>query len=161
TPGGVVRKRLREHSVSRRDPDLMLYSFDYPPNDGGISRLCGELAGQWSASAGARLVLTQRAANAAGPVPPQLTEIRVGKCRPRREWTSFQILKRYQDVPVISAIWYPEGLIATLAGTRPRIVLAHGTELTPARSLWRRAIWRHLQRWTLEAADLVVANSEF
>ncbi len=152
--------------MKQRDLDLLIFSFDYPPNDGGISRLCGELASQCSTNADAALVLTQRPSDSAGVTPPQImpppiTEIRVTNRRPLREWESLQILREYKEVPVISAIWYPEGLIATLAGVRPRIILAHGTELTPTRSLWRRAAWRKLQRWVLEAADLVVANSEY
>jgi phosphatidylinositol alpha-1,6-mannosyltransferase len=140
---------------------MLIYSFDYPPNDGGISRLCYELARQWGAAGGDTLVLTQASPAQESPRPPQVREIRTTAQRPRREWESFRTLVRQRSVPVICGIWYPEGLIATLARVRPRIILAHGTELMPRPSQWRRTLWSRLQRWTLASADLVIANSEY
>jgi phosphatidylinositol alpha-1,6-mannosyltransferase len=52
-------------------------------------------------------------------------------------------------------------LVATLAGVRPRAILAHGAELLPAEERWRRPLWEKLQRRVLESADLVIANSEY
>jgi len=147
--------------VKQHDPKLLIYSFDYPPNDGGISRLCCELAREYGANGDDALVLTQASTAPAGPRPPQVGEIRTSARRPRREWDSYRALVQRRSVPVICGIWYPEGLIATLAGVRPRIILAHGTELLPRRSHWRCKLWSRLQRWTLASADLVIANSEY
>jgi phosphatidylinositol alpha-1,6-mannosyltransferase len=58
-------------------------------------------------------------------------------------------------------LWYPDGLLAQVAGARPRVILAHGSELMPSKARWRRDIWRRLLRRVCEAADLVVANSEY
>jgi phosphatidylinositol alpha-1,6-mannosyltransferase len=52
-------------------------------------------------------------------------------------------------------------LIAHLAGVRPLVVLAHGAELLPPVDRWRRPFWNALQRFVLENADLVIANSEY
>jgi hypothetical protein len=54
-----------------------------------------------------------------------------------------------------------EGLIATLAGLRPRVLLAHGAELMPVSSPLREPVLSRLRRWTCESADLIVANSEY
>jgi len=52
-------------------------------------------------------------------------------------------------------------LIAYLAGVRPLVILAHGAELLPPVSRWRRSLWSALQRLVLESANLVIANSEY
>jgi phosphatidylinositol alpha-1,6-mannosyltransferase len=58
-------------------------------------------------------------------------------------------------------VWYPDGLLAQAAGARPRVILAHGSELMPSTARWRREIWRRMLRRVCESADLVVANSEY
>ncbi len=61
----------------------------------------------------------------------------------------------------ICGVWFPEGLIAYLAGVRPLVILAHGAELLPPVNRWRRPLWKFLQRLVLEKASLVIANSEY
>jgi phosphatidylinositol alpha-1,6-mannosyltransferase len=58
-------------------------------------------------------------------------------------------------------VWYTDGLLAQAAGARPRVILAHGSELMPTTAWWRREIWRRMLRSFCESADLVVANSEY
>jgi phosphatidylinositol alpha-1,6-mannosyltransferase len=41
------------------------------------------------------------------------------------------------------------------------VILAHGSELMPTRSSWRRGVWNLLLRRVCEAADVVVANSAY
>lgn len=137
---------------------MMVFTFDYPPNEGGVSRLCGEIArglGTWSTLDG---VLTQQRQDAPGSVYPVGTEVPWG--RPRRELAAWAHLRR-SSAGVLAGIWYPEGLVAWLARSKPLVILAHGLELRPARSRWRRSLWRMLCRRVLTAADLVVANSEY
>jgi phosphatidyl-myo-inositol dimannoside synthase len=91
-----------------------------------------------------------------------LPEVRVTSKRPLREWRAFQCLqKQWRNTPVICGVWYPEGLIAYLAGMRPLVILAHGAELLPTVDRWRRPLWRALQRQVLESASLVIANSDY
>jgi phosphatidylinositol alpha-1,6-mannosyltransferase len=147
--------------MSHSDLSLLLYSFDYPPNDGGIARLCGELARESSRNMDGVGVLTQTAARPGAPPRPQIDEMTVTARRPGREWASFRMLRRHRSAAVVSGIWYPEGVVAAMAGVKPHVILAHGSELMPPHSHWRREAWRMLQRWTLTSADLVVANSEY
>jgi phosphatidylinositol alpha-1,6-mannosyltransferase len=142
---------------------MILHSFDYPPNHGGISRLCAELAiGLNRRGAGVR-ILGQVADVAGGSSIPALLEDRVTSRRPWREWQALRHLWRSRSdrSAVLCGIWYPEGLLATLAGVRPRVIMAHGSELMPPRSRWRRGLWRRLQWLVLGSADLVLANSEY
>ena len=136
-----------------------LFSFDFPPLDGGIARLCSELAAGLSRRGLPVNVLSQQPGDERDA---NCTAIRVTRHRPFRELSAFrQLLKRRGQGPVICGLWYPEGLLATLAGAGPRIVLAHGSELMPTRSAWRRGLWRRLMRWTLSNAALVAANSRY
>jgi phosphatidylinositol alpha-1,6-mannosyltransferase len=144
-------------------PFPLLFSFDYPPNDGGISRLCGEIVTAWNRRGTGVHVLAQRMGARVGATPvPRVPEVRVAANRPWREFNAFQVLRRTGTGNlVVSGIWYPEGLLALLAGARPLVILAHGSELMPTRERWRRRIWRELLRYVCESADLIVANSEY
>jgi phosphatidylinositol alpha-1,6-mannosyltransferase len=147
------------------DPDesLLIHSFDYPPNDGGISRLCAEIAGEYAQKPAGACVLTQRTPTRGGAtIAPHVPEIRLTARRPLREWQALRALHRSgRGRPVIAGIWYPEGLLVMLAGVRPLVILAYGSELMPTPSRVRRALWRRLQRHVLTAADLVIACSEY
>ena len=145
-----------------KSSSMILHSFDYPPNHGGVSRLCAEIAtGMDRMGEGVR-VLTQSSGIAKGSRVPEVSEVRV---TPRRPWRELQALNLLREggrgQPVVCGAWYPEGLIATLAAARPRVILAHGSELLPTRSRWRRGLWQRLQRNVLTSADLVVTNSEY
>jgi len=137
---------------------VTLFSFDYPPLSGGVSRLCAELAAGLSRRGAAVTAIAQ--AGEDGPAGP--AEVRVTRARPWREMAALRALRRRpRGAPVISGIWYPEGVLAGLARSRPHVVLAHGAELLPTRSRLRRNLWRRLLARTLRGADLVVANSAY
>ena len=93
---------------------------------------------------------------------PPAQETRVTRRRPWSELAALRELRRTGRLAaVICGVWYPEGLLATLAGVRPRVILAHGLELRPTRARWRRRLWRVLMGLVLRRADLVVANSNY
>jgi phosphatidyl-myo-inositol dimannoside synthase len=164
------RKSFRgsSHTSSMKTNDqgeLLLFAFEYPPFSGGIARLCGEIGETWSRDGANASVLTQ---NGEGPISDAgLPQVRVDSRRPIREWRAFQWLRNHiRNTPAfhkttICGVWYPEGLIAYLAGVRPLVILAHGAELLPTVDYWRRPLWNALQRLVLENADLVIANSEY
>jgi phosphatidylinositol alpha-1,6-mannosyltransferase len=146
-------------SVNNQD-ELLLFAFEYPPVSGGIARLCAEIGSGLARNQVNGRVLTQDC------TPPVhcagLPEVRVNSKRPLREWRAFQWLrKQRRKTPIVCGIWYPEGLIAYLAGIRPLVILAHGAELLPTVGRWRRPLWKALQRRVLESASLVIANSEY
>lgn len=140
---------------------LEIFSFDYPPNDGGISRLCAEVASGLAANRSNVRVLTQSLTKTGNNIP-NLPEHRVAASRPSRELAAWWYLLRHRRVePVIAGTWYPEGLIAMLACRRRLVILAHGGELMPPPQRWRRFAWAWLQQRVLSRADLVIANSAF
>jgi phosphatidylinositol alpha-1,6-mannosyltransferase len=146
-------------SVSNEN-QFLLFAFEYPPVSGGISRLCAEIGTGLKRDQVNGCVLTQDCSESVHN--DGLPEVRVTSKRPVREWRAFQWLrKQRRDTPVICGVWYPEGLIAYLAGMRPLVVLAHGAELLPTVDRWRRPLWKALQRRVLESASLVIANSEY
>ena len=142
--------------------DILLLSYDYPPGDGGIARLCSEIASGW-ARAGADVQVIAPAPGKGTPMPPLgIRETRLSRRRPWWEWNSYQALRRrICRGPVICGLWYPDGLLAQLAGVKPRVILAHGFELMPTKPRWRREIWRWMLQCVCESADLVIANSEY
>jgi phosphatidylinositol alpha-1,6-mannosyltransferase len=140
--------------------ELLLFAFEYPPVSGGIARLCSEIGKILGGDRGTVHVLTQDG-EAFTPYSA-LPTTRVTGRRPWREWRAFRWLKQHWgSAPVLCGIWYPEGLIAYLAGVRPLVILAHGAELLPPIHRWRRPFWIALQRYVLEGANLVIANSEY
>jgi phosphatidylinositol alpha-1,6-mannosyltransferase len=147
-----------------RQREMLLFTFEYPPVSGGISRLCEEISGNLKHERIQVNVLTQARPSS---VPPVLCESHVDVRRPFREWQAFRWLRKFKrqragnECPTVCGIWYPEGLIAYFAGVRPLVILAHGAELLPPASRWRRRLWSALQRRVLESANLVIANSEY
>ena len=139
---------------------MIVFSFDYPPRDGGIARLTGEVVSAAVASGVSVEVVTQ-ASEFSGLVVPEASTARVTASRPQRELAALMRVPGWRNEVVVSGIWYPEGLIAALGQPRFHAVLAHGMELMPSRSLWRRQLWAGLQRRTLTGAQVVIANSRY
>jgi phosphatidyl-myo-inositol dimannoside synthase len=140
---------------------MILFSFDYPPCDGGISRLCAGIVGQLRLSGADLTVLTQR--------PPRYPQVdsydiqRVSGNRPLREILALFRLKRLKklDSTVLCGIWYPEGVIAVLSGCKNIVILGHGNELMAYNRGWRKIIWDALRRWVLKRASCIIANSSY
>lgn len=143
--------------------DVIIFSFDYPPNDGGIARLCAAVASGLGET-GTVDVLSHRCSPAASQsaIPTNVRETRVTRRRPIRELMAWwHLVRRHAGQPVIAGTWYPEGLIALLAGHRQVVILAHGAELTQPLQRWRRRPWAWLRTRVLARASLVVANSRY
>lgn len=147
-------------NANRATQSVLLFSFDYPPNDGGIARLCAEIACGLAWRAEVRILSQRR--NQEGSAVPPLYETCMTATRPWRELAAWwRLFRDHRDEVVVAGIWYPEGLLAMLAGCRRLVILAHGSELIPPRQAWRRALWARLQRFVLTQADLVIANSTY
>ena len=141
---------------------VLLFSFDYPPFAGGISRLCSMVAQIFSKKNINITVLSQYSKSDGYKAEQEIRVIPKRILREVKAWNLLLKLKcKYRKLICVSGIWYPEGLIALIANLHPLIIFAHGNELLPARQLWRRSIWSILCRWVLSSADLVIANSEY
>lgn len=136
---------------------VALFSFDYAPLDGGIARLCTELRRGLVARGIDVSVLT--APNGASAEEPGTR--RIGGSRPVRDARALALLARLERSDlVLCGRWYPEGLLALLAG-REVVILAHGAELLAPRSARFSKMQALLRRHVLERARLVVANSRY
>jgi phosphatidylinositol alpha-1,6-mannosyltransferase len=141
---------------------VILCASDYPPNDGGIARLCWGIAAGLPRSGIPVQVIAPAPQNGTPKPPSSVPEVRVSHTRPWQELASYRALRRRKgDGPVICGLWYPDGLLTQAARVRPRVILAHGSELMPAAARWRRGFWARMLRHVCESADLVVANSEY
>jgi len=141
---------------------MIIFSFDYPPNDGGISRLCEEIVKGLSRKGIRVNVLTQEEQNNRKGFVPDTYETRVTSKRPWRELYAIRKLRYWRkDAPIICGIWYPEGLLAIITGIHPVIIFAHGLELFPTRSWHRRYIWNIFKKYVFRNADLIVADSQY
>lgn len=142
---------------------FILHSFEYPPVGGGISRLCEEIARGWTELYPEKITILTAASNKEfqKPANPYINNIKVTERRPFREFSALKQLysNRGKNLFCICGIWYPEGLLATLTGIHPRIILVHGLELMPHKSAWKRQLWKNLRNKILTNADLVLANS--
>jgi phosphatidylinositol alpha-1,6-mannosyltransferase len=145
----------------REVASVLFFSFDYPPLDGGISRLSAELVTGLQREGVEIRVLSQYRNEMRSCMPPA-PEDRVTMRRPLRELAALWKLRHWcYGKVVICGVWYPEGLLATLAGVRPIVILAHGFELWPRPQLWRRGAWRWLMQRVLGRSRIVVANSRY
>ncbi|MBQ7690505.1 MAG: glycosyltransferase family 4 protein [Muribaculaceae bacterium] len=136
---------------------LVVLTYDYPPNNGGIARLCREIVGCCKAEGVPCQVVTAVAGE-----PAQNVERITGK-RGVVEWKIYRYLRENLapgDV-VLTATFHPDGLLAVLAGARNRFFLAHGAELLPGRSWLRRFVFGRYRSWLLKKASKVIANSHY
>lgn len=141
---------------------MLVFSLDYPPNDGGIARLSTEIVRGLAARDYPVRVLSMQY----GGETPQIDELvptkRLTSKRPLCELSALvELFTRARNDICISGIWYPDGLLAQLAGLQNHVVLAHSAELYPPRQKWRQPLWRYLKRMVLENAKVVIANSHF
>ncbi len=142
---------------------MLMFSFDYPPIHGGIARLCSEIAWGFYKMGVDVHVLTGCVAGARDKSQvPVLPEKRFPARWPAADMAAFgALLKSRHKGPLVCGGWSREGVIATMARARPRVILAHGSELLPIRDRARWGLRGVMKRGVLESADLVVANSRY
>ena len=146
---------------------ILIFSYDFPPNDGGIARLCSEIAYHLKQKDYAVEVLTtnheginKNAYNIGG-----MSILHKSAKRIVAELQFFfylLTLKNKSQYTIICGLWYPEALLTILAGCKNVYILTHAAELRPGTSLFRRKIWiKYVARWVLTKAKKVIANSEY
>lgn len=140
---------------------MRIFSFDYPPADGGIARLCAEFATHLHKRGQEVEVIAQYSdkENVFSPYNAVPTT-RLRDARPQREVAAWAKLQTSKDL-LISGIVYPEGLVGMLSAPEKHVILAHGNELLPHPNLALRGIWKQMKRHVLESASLVIANSYY
>lgn len=142
---------------------VCMVSFDYPPLEGGISRLCAAIVDEMLDSDQQVSVISREFDKALHAVSaPQTEEYRVSSQRGKAEWQLFKRLRRYhRDDLIITGVWYPEALIARLAGCKHIVVLAHGNDVMLGRDSFKNKLLNRLRHWLLKRASLIIANSQY
>ena len=150
-----------------KNKHLIIFSYDYPPNDGGVARLCKEIA------AGAKdyyqnvKVLTVDKTGISKPynAAENIKIVRIGGKRGKLELNFFRYLrsiKNKHDYDILCGLWHPEAIIALLSGFKNVYTLAHGTELLYGQSKFKKYFWLPIySHFILGKVKRVIGNSHY
>ena len=141
---------------------FLILSYDYPPNDGGISRLCSAMVEDMRHRGSTVTVFTVHAGTVGGPLRPDVATVEMPSKRWLREVVTFlQVLRMCRDTCVVSTVWNPEGTLAYLAGFQQTVVMAHGNEVMNYPPGLRHRLKGWLRRKVITSASTVVCNSRY
>lgn len=143
--------------------NLLVLSLDYPPNDGGISRLASALVMALRKQGSTLQVVTIKAGDTTGLPRPEVRHLEVAQRKGWRDWQLVQSVRAHlrrhgADAPILATVWNPEATLALLAGAQRVSILAHGNEVMPYPGPGPKAL---LRQAVLERAHAVICNSHF
>lgn len=146
--------------------ELIIFSFDFPPSNGGIARLCQEIAVGMKPYYKSIRVLTRKKQGV--NIPYNLKEVEVVTLPNKRILCELHaikylsLLKDKNNYDIICGTWHPEAILCLIAGFKNVFVLGHGAEFTSGNSLFRKTIWLHFYaRFVLNKVTLTIANSNY
>jgi phosphatidyl-myo-inositol dimannoside synthase len=143
-------------------PAVGLLSYDYPPNDGGISRLTAATAVEMARRGISVEVLTLAGSHFPGPERPPLPTREVQRTGLRRDLAAWSYVRRLPAAcKVLASVWNPEGSIALLAGHRNYYLMAHGNEVMRYAGGPRETAKAVLRKRVLSNALGVICNSRY
>lgn len=137
---------------------IILLSFDFPPNNGGISRLCNEIVKEFIRRELPYHVVTNVHSD-------QNEEANVTRISGPRGVVEYKLLRYLQkstsenDI-ILCDTWHPAGSLAKLSG-RKYYILAHGAEYLPGVTFFRKKIIPIYRRMILKGASGIIANSHY
>jgi phosphatidylinositol alpha-1,6-mannosyltransferase len=142
---------------------ITLLSYDYPPNDGGISRLAAAFAdGLAKNGQNIEVCTLDDSLVKKGLARPEIPTIELPRKKLWREMALLQyLLKQPRNTKIITSVWNPEATLAWLLGRRNLYVLAHGNEVLayPSGAGFRVKNW--LRKKVLCSARNVICNSRY
>lgn len=139
----------------------IILSYDYPPNDGGISRLTAAFASGLSVE-GVEVEVCTLDGNPMkqGLARPDLTTVELPRKKGWREIGLIRyLLSKPKQSKIITTVWNPEASVAWLLGRRNLYVLAHGNEVMPYPDGLGFRIKDWLRKKVLTTARCVICNS--
>lgn len=142
---------------------VIILSYDYPPNDGGISRLTAAFATELAAK-GVDLEVCSLEAHAVqkGLERPSLPTVELPRTKGRRELGLLRyILSRPKQSKIIATVWNPEATMAWLLRRTNLYILAHGNEVMPYPQGYRYLLKSWLRKKVLKSARCVICNSRY
>ncbi len=140
-----------------------MLSLDFPPNDGGISRLSAGAVAALEASGMRARAVTFKMGNRSGLMRPSSHIEEVDVRKGKRDWQIVREIRRYiyefgKEAPILATLWNPEATLAMLAGAKRYSILAHGNEVM---SYKRNGFKGQLRRIVMERAHAVICNSRY
>lgn len=126
-----------------------LFTYDFPPNRGGVARFCQELYDEMKRDSIDINIMSRRVERSSHRHKRVFSFIYL------YHW--FILVAGRQDY-VIAAKWYPEGLISYLSGKK-YLLLAHGSEVLKSDRLY--SVRNFLMAQVLRRAENVIVNSSF
>lgn len=142
---------------------LIILSYDYPPNDGGISRLTAAFAKQLADSGMNLEVCTLKADNVEQRLlRPELPTIELSRKKGLRELELIKyLISKPKQIKVITTVWNPEGTLALLLRRTNLYILAHGNEVMPYPKGPKYLLKSWLRKKVLTSARCVICNSQY
>jgi len=147
---------------------VIIFSYDFPPNTGGISRLTEQITlslfNQYGSIGCFIEVLTISNSDRVFSCPGiKITTVsRTLKGRTLEAYQYLSSIKDKDDTIVICGLWWPEGFVAEIAGIRNTFILTHAAEIRPDKTWFRKKIWiPFMAAKVLSKAKAVIANSAF
>lgn len=148
------------------DKNLIIFSYDFPPSNGGIARLCQEIAVGMKSYYKNVTVLTRKKEGI--NFPYNLEDVTIIELPEKRFFCEvkalnyFSKIKNKNNYDVICGTWHPEGLLTIVAGFKNTFILGHGTEFLGGSSNFRKFFWlKYYANFVLRSSRLVIANSEY
>jgi phosphatidylinositol alpha-1,6-mannosyltransferase len=148
------------------DKRLILFSYDFPPSNGGIARLCLEIANGMNIYYNSVTVLTRKQEGESFPY--NLKEVEIVALPTKRLVCELKAihflrkLKNKEQYDILCGTWHPESTLALISGFKNVFVLGHGTEFLSANSFFRKKIWLgYYANFILKKSKLVIANSNY
>lgn len=145
---------------------LIIFSYDFPPSNGGIARLCQEIAVGMQKHYEKVTVVTRDVVGQ--NIPYNFSGIEVVKLPSKRirlekvAYNYFKTLEDKESVDVLCGVWHPEATICHLAAIKNVYVLGHGTEFLFGKSIFRKRVWLPFYaKWVLKKSKLIIANSNY
>jgi len=145
--------------------NLLIFSYDFPPSNGGIARLCYEIAQGVNYRYNKVIVLTREKKGVKLPYGEKVFQIKyLPSKRVLCELTALWYLltlNNKKNFNVLCAIWHPEALLLLLTGFKNVNVLAHGAELLVGNSRFRKHFWINMYAKLILKRVNVIANSKY
>ena len=139
--------------------NLLLLSLDYPPNDGGISEMAGDITRTLTSKGCLTRVVTFSANDNTGSARPKADYLEISKHKGLRDLQLMYAVNQVgRDTRILATKWNPEATLAMLAGARRVSILVHGMELIENNG---QPLRNWLRRLVLERAHQVICNSKF
>ncbi|WP_316832392.1 glycosyltransferase family 4 protein [Pedobacter aquatilis] len=149
-----------------KNKELIIFSFDFPPSNGGIARLCQEIAAGMKPYYERVRVLTREKEGV--NIPYNIEQVEIITLPHRRFLCEIKAiiflskLKNKYNCDILCGTWHPEAILSLVSGFKNVFILGHGAEFTSGSSLFRKTIWLPLySKIILSQAKLIIANSRY